>query len=53
MMHADDLYATIRDRQEELRREASAGAPIGHEPVLTLATIALAWQTADLLEAAS
>jgi hypothetical protein len=53
MMHPDDLYVTIRDRQREMREEA-AGAPQAEaEYVLTLPAIALAWQLAELLDRAS
>ena len=56
MMHADDLYATIRERQHDLQEEAAsaaARAPIAAEPVLSLPAITLAWQLADLLDQAS
>jgi hypothetical protein len=56
MMHADDMYATIRDRQRDLQEEAAAAAaraPVIDEPVLTLPAIALAWQVADLLDQVS
>jgi hypothetical protein len=55
MMHADDLYTTIRDHQRDLRQEAAsaASATIVDEPVLTLPAIALAWQLADLLDGAA
>jgi hypothetical protein len=52
MIHADDLYAVVRDRQQSLRQGAAREAPpvAAEEPVLSLPALALAWQVAELLE---